>query len=137
MHFRSLLLAAVLLSFSAVVACSSDDDASTATPNRGPVLDSVDAPAEVSAADGIYKIPVTIFWSDPDGDAVSKLRYQVPDAKVDRTREAPNGGQDSLGVKLEIVLPATVEKKTYELLFSAFDSKGLEGEPVTKTVTLE
>lgn len=122
---------------STLAACSAgSDDAAATTPNNAPVIDSVDAPTSVSAAEGLYHIPVTMLWSDPDGDAIAKVRYQIPEAKLDRSKDAP-AGTDSVGVKLDILASDSLPKKTYDIVFSVFDAKGLESAPITKTVSFE
>src|SRR5690242_18637589 len=115
-----------------VAGCGGTDDASSGAPNTGPVLDTVDAPAEVTAGAAGSGVPVTFRFHDPEGDAIARFRYRIPDASVDRTQEAPAG---SVGLALTIVAGASTPKKPYEILFSAFDAKGIEGPVVSKTVT--
>lgn len=131
MNFRPVvvgLFAAVLC------ACSSDSDGSS---NNPPVIDSVDAPASVTAADGAFTVPITILAHDDDKDAITAIHYKIPAGEIDETEQLKNTSTDAAGVKLTLMVADSAPRQTYEYSVSVIDARGAESAAVTKTVTFE
>lgn len=131
-HHPSFLLAFALL------ACGGDTDGSAPLPNRAPVVDAVDASAEVAASNGRYVTPLKVSFHDDDNDAVTKIRLRVPSGGYDATTNIQGAVPQAKSATLTMDFDAaTVAAGSYEYLVSVFDSHGNESEPLTKTVTFK
>lgn len=139
MPVRSAWLFAALLSSAVSVAstaCGGDTDGSAPQANRPPVVDAVDASAEVAVSNGRYATPVKVSFHDDDNDAVTKIRLRIPDGSYDQTTNIQGAVPQAKSATLTMDFDAaTVAAGTYEYLVSVFDSQGNESEPLTKTIT--
>jgi hypothetical protein len=102
-------------------------------PNAGPTLEVVAAPAGVTAERGVYRIPLSLSVVDPEGDDVVRLRYRVPSVGIDVAQDVTIGPEQDVVFMVDGRAP----KRTYELVLTAFDALGVEGPPVTQSITLE
>lgn len=106
--------------------------------NRAPVVDAVDASAEVAKSNGRYATPVKVSFHDDDNDAVTKIRLRIPDGRYDETTSIQGAVPQAKSATLTMDFDAaTVAAGTYEYLVSVFDAQGNESQPVTKTVTFK
>jgi hypothetical protein len=138
--FASLLSIASLASL-ASVACGGDSESTPApapVPNRAPVIDGVEASAEVAVSAGRYVTPVKVSFHDDDNDAVTKIRLRIPDGNYDETTTVQGAAPQAKSATLTMDFDAaTVAAGSYEYLVSVFDAQGNESQPVTKTVTFK
>lgn len=125
-----LFLALSLASFT--VACGAE------AANDAPILDSVDSPLAVHAANGVYRIPVSVGFHDNDGEAVTHVRYRVAPS-IDRVVEIamPNPTRQTAEVMLEI--PAAEiggggGARAVEI--TVLDGRGAESRPLPRMVAL-
>lgn len=119
----------------AVVLCACSSDSSDT--NNPPVIDSVDAPASVTAADGAFTVPITILAHDDDKDAIKAIHYKIPAGEIDQTEQLKETSSDAAGVKLTLMVADSAPRQTYEYSVSVIDARGAESAAVTKTVTFE
>ena len=120
------------------VACGGDAEGTAPVPNRPPVVDAVDASAEVAASGGRYVTPVKVSFHDDDNDAVTRIRLRVPNGGFDESTVIQGAVPQAKSATLTMSFDAaTVAAGTYEYLVSVFDSAGNESEPFTKTVTFK
>jgi hypothetical protein len=115
--------------------CSGEDP--DAAPNGAPKIDSIEGPAAVSAVGGVYSLPFTLRFTDPDSDTIAKVRYRIPKASLDKTGDLPPQPKEAIGAQLIIIIRDGAPKETYDIVFSAFDSRGGESEAVTRQIKLE
>lgn len=122
-----------------VFACGDSSDSGTSPPpNRAPVIDSLDAPTEVTASGGKYTVTLVLKFHDDDNDAVDKLRLQIPAGKFDQTTPIQGAVPQAAGATLSLQLDAaTVPANTYDLEVSVFDSLGHESVGVQKQITFK
>jgi hypothetical protein len=123
-----------------VLACGGDAAESTPAPvpNRAPVIDGVEASAEVAKSGGRYVAPVKVSFHDDDNDAVTKIRLRIPDGNYDDTTVIAGAVPQAKSATMTMDFDAaTVAAGTYEYLVSVFDSLGNESQPVTKSVTFK
>lgn len=126
-----------LLLLLSLIACGGDSE-SVPVPNRPPVVDAVEASAEVAASGGRYVAPVKVTFRDDDNDAVTKIRLRIPDGNYDETTDIQGAVPQAKSATLTMDFDAaTVAAGSYEYLVSVFDSQGNESQPVTKTVTFK
>jgi hypothetical protein len=121
-------------------ACGGDSESTppAPVPNRPPVIDGIEASAEVAVANGRYVTPVKVSFHDDDNDAVTKIRLRIPDGNYDETTVVQGAAPQAPSATLTMDFDAkTVAAGTYEYLVSVFDAKGNESQPVTKTVTFK
>ena len=130
----ALALAPALL----LVSCGGDADDDTPPANRAPIVDGVEAPDEVAAANGQYLVQVRVTYHDDDNETVSKIRLQIPKGNFDQTtpiQQATPANRSAI-VAIQLVA-ASAPKGAYEYSVSVFDERGLESAPATKTLTLK
>jgi hypothetical protein len=122
-----------------LIACGGDSESTPApVPNRPPVIDGVEASAEVAASGGRYVTPVKVSFHDDDNDAVTKIRLRIPDGNYDESTLVQNAAPQAKSATLTMDFDAaTVAAGTYEYLVSVFDSQGNESQPTTKTITFK
>lgn len=133
---RSAWLLATIL----VVSCGGESTSSppAPVPNRAPVVDGVDASAEVAVSAGRYATPLKVSFHDDDNDAVTKMRLRIPDGGYDETTAIQGAVPEAKSATLTMDFDAaTVAAGTYEYLVSVFDARGNESQPVTKTITFK
>lgn len=129
-----------LLAAAALISCGGDSDSGPSTPgaNRAPVIDAVDASAEVAKSNGRYSAPVKVSFHDDDNDAVTKIRLRIPEGGYDDSTVIQGAVPQAKSATLTMDFDAaTVAAGTYEYLVSVFDAQGNESAPVTKTVTFK
>lgn len=114
--------------------CSSSSDGVS---NAPPVIDSVDAPAEVTLQNNQFQVEMEIRFHDSDKEAVSKLRYRIPAGQIDKTITADGATAETPGAKLTLVFPGNTPKGTYDYTLTVFDARGAESAPTTKQITLK
>lgn len=114
--------------------CSSSSGGSSNTP---PVIDSVDAPAEVTQQGGQWAVTFTIMFHDADKDAITSLKYKVAQNGQTGTAQPQSTNADAVGAKLVLVVPGSVPTGTYDIAFTVVDARGAESAPVSKSVTLK
>lgn len=123
-----------LVGSSLVIGCGGDAEAPNG-PNRPPVIDGVEASAEVAASGGQYATPVKVLFHDDDNDAVTKIRLRIPDGNYDASTVIQGAVPQAKSATLTMSFAAnTVAAGTYEYLVSVSDSLGNESQPVTKTI---
>lgn len=121
-----------------LVACGGDAADDAPPPNRAPVVDTVEAPDEVTASGGQYLAQVRVTYHDDDEDVVSKIRLQFPKGNFDQTTPIQQATPANRAAVVAIQLvAATAPPGSYEYIVSVFDEHGLESAPVTKTLTLK
>lgn len=133
---RSIALALVpaLLLF----ACGGDAGDDTPPANRAPIVDGVEAPAEVAPANGQYLVQVRVTYHDDDNETVSKIRLQIPKGNFDQTTPIQQATPANRSAIVAIQLVASsAPAGTYEYSVSVIDARGLESAPATKTLTLK
>lgn len=120
------------------VACGGESEGTAPVPNRPPVVDAVDASAEVAASGGRYVTPVKVSFHDDDNDAVTRIRLRIPKGGYDESTVIQGAVPQAKSATLTMDFDAaTVAAGPYEYLVSVFDSQGNESEPLTKTVTFK
>ena len=121
-----------------LAACGGDAEDDGPPPNRAPVVDAVDAPAEVTPAAGKYVVQVRVSYHDDDNDTVSQIRLQFPAGQFDQTtpiQQATPANRSAI-VAIELIA-ATAPPGTYDYTVSVFDEHGLESAEATKQLTLK
>jgi hypothetical protein len=135
---RVMLARACSLLLLCLAACGGDSETPAPVPNRPPVVDGVEASAEVAASGGRYVTPVKVTFHDDDNDAVTKIRLRIPDGNYDETTTIQGAVPQAKSATLTMDFDAaTVAAGTYEYLVSVMDAQGNESQPVTKTVTFK
>jgi hypothetical protein len=118
--------------------CGGDADDGTPPANRAPVVDDVEAPAEITATNGQYVVQVRVTYHDDDNETVSKVRLQIPAGSFDQTtpiqQATPANRSAIVGIQL---VASTAPPGDYEYSVSVFDERGLESAPATRTLTLK
>ena len=125
------------LAAAALISCGGDSDSGPSTPvaNRAPVIDGVEASAEVAKSNGRYATPVKVSFHD---DEVTKIRLRIPDGGYDDSTVIQGAVPQAKSATLTMDFDAaTVAAGTYEYLVSVFDAQGNESQPVTKTITFK
>jgi hypothetical protein len=135
MPARSAWLFSLLL----LVACGGDSESTPApVPNRPPIVDGVEASAEIAASGGRYVTPVKVSFHDEDNDAVTKIRLRIPDGNYDESTVIQGAVPQAKSATLTMDFDAkSVAAGTYEYLVSVFDAQGNESQPMTKTITFK
>jgi hypothetical protein len=107
MFLRSLPTSLVALALAALaIGCATEVD-----PNDAPIIDSVDAPLQVSAKNGVYSIPVSLLFHDNDGEAVTRLRYRLP-PNIDGMIDVPAPNPTKESAQVTIVIPVAALDNT-------------------------
>jgi hypothetical protein len=131
--------------------------------NDAPIIDSVDAPLQVSAKDGAYSIPVSLLFHDNDGEAITRMRYRLP-PDIDGFIDVPAPNPTKESAQVTIVIPVSAfdgetalsarerregdakrpEDQTSPrghgrraLQITIVDGRGAESLPLSSTVTLD
>lgn len=122
-----------------LIACGGDTDGGAApVPNRPPVVDAVDASAELAPSGGRYVTPVKVSFHDDDNDAVVRIRLRIPDGGYDESTVIQGATPQAKSATLTMDFDAaTVAAGTYEYLVSVFDAQGNESAPLSKTITFK
>ncbi len=121
-----------------LLSCGGDAGEDGPQANRAPVVDGVEAPAEVAAASGQYLVQVRVSYHDDDNETVSKIRLQIPKGSFDQTTPIQQATPSNRSAVVAIQLvAATAPAGTYEYSVSVIDERGLESAPATKTLTLK
>jgi hypothetical protein len=115
-------------------ACTLPVDEAPSEP--GPIVETIDAPREVTSSGSVYEIPIRVRHRHPDGLAVTHVRYRVADLGVDQTQAVEGASPGSTAIEVVITLPASTPKQTYEYAISLRDARGTEGPPMLQEITL-
>lgn len=133
MRPRTLLISAFAAALSvSALACST-----STFPNDAPILDNVESPSVVTAENGTYRVPVTVYFHDNDGEVITHVRYRLQptvDAVVEIAR--PNPTRESAEVVLAIPASACGDKDTHALEITVLDGRGAESHALPRFVTL-
>lgn len=121
------------------IGCSGDPGETSKGPNRAPVIDGVEASAEIASFNGQYVAPIKVLFHDEDGDVVNRIRLRIPQGNnFDDTTTIQGAVAQQKSATLTLELDAaTVIPGTYEYLVTVFDTNGIESEPVTRNITFK
>ena len=121
------------------IACGGDPGDNEKGPNRPPVIENVEASAEVVASDGRFVTPIRVAFRDDDGDVVNKVRIRIPDGNnYDDTTAIQDASAINKSATLTLEFDAaTVIRGRYEYFVTVFDSNGLESAPASRFITFK
>lgn len=133
-------LRTLLVNFLAVVAVGSAVGcAAPHEDNDRPIIDSVEAPAVVTATNGNYEIPLLILFHDNDREAVTHVRYRLKGTRIEGMIDiaTPNPTRESLEVTVVVPKAACGPADRHALEVTILDARGGESHPHPQVVELD
>lgn len=135
MHTRTFFFASLALSIAALTGCTSDAESASSS---GPVIDSLDVPAQASTLSVSGQsgpgIILTLTAHD-DASGINALHVAFTELGAEHVVNIPNAPTKLSEQKIELVLVGA-PKGDHQLGFSISDAQGHTSAVIEKTVTV-